>query len=190
MMRRVTIRKILLIAILAVAFGLGLRMWTHRREPVIEPPAASLPTDTDLSLQDIQYTETSDGVRRWSLTAKTAAYDTGQGKSSVRDMRLVFFDEHGGEQAVLTAREGSWVADTGEVEARDNVIVKTTDGYTLRTEFLRYRSETDEVSTEQAVRVESGRMQLSARGMRYGIKARSLTLHSQVKAIFAGGIGN
>lgn len=190
MMQRVTIRNFLLIAILAVAFGLGLRMCTHRREPVSEPPAASLPADTDLSLQDIQYTETSGGVRRWSLSAKTAAYDAEQGESSVRDMRLVFFDKEGREQAVLTAEQGSWFSEKGVIEARNRVVVKTTQGYTLRTELLDYHSETNEITTDRTVHVDAGGMKLSARGMRYGIGDRSLSLTSQVKAVFAGGIGN
>lgn len=190
MMRRVTIRNILLIIVLAVAFGLGMRMWTHRPEPVSEPPVDSLPANTDLALQDIQYTETSDGLRRWMLTAKSAAYDDQQSKSTVQDMRVEFFDKQGRVQMTLTSREGVWFSETGEIEARGNVVVKTTEGYTVYTERLRYRSRADEVSTDLPVRVESVNMRLSARGMRYRVKERLLTLDSQVKASLPAGIGN
>lgn len=190
MIRRVTIRNFLLIIVLAVAFGLGLRMWTHRQEPVSEPPVDSLPAHTDLALQDIQYTETTGGIRRWTLTAKSAAYDAEQSKSTVQDMRVEFFDKHGREQMTLTSREGVWLSDTGEIEARGNVIVKTSEGYTVHTERLLYSSQADEVSTDLPVRVESGSMRLSARGMRYRVKERLLALDSQVKATLPAGIGN
>jgi LPS export ABC transporter protein LptC len=105
-------------------------------------------------------------------------------------MRLVFFDKEGREQAVLTAEQGSWFSEKGVIEARNRVVVKTTQGYTLRTELLDYHSETNEITTDRTVHVDAGGMKLSARGMRYGIGDRSLSLTSQVKAVFAGGIGN
>ena len=189
MMRRVTIRNLLLIAILAVVFGLGFRLWTHRSEPAPDALVDSLPADADLSLQDIQYTETSNGLRRWTLTAKSAAYDAGQGKSAVQNMRVEFFDKQEKVHMVLTADQGVWLSETGEIEALGNVIIKTVDGYTLHTERLRYSSKTDEVTTDQSVRVRKDSFELFARGMRYGLKDRFLTLTSQVKAIFTGGIG-
>jgi LPS export ABC transporter protein LptC len=190
MTRRVTIRNLLLIAILAVVFGLGARLWTHRSEPAPDPLVDSLPADADLALQDIQYTETSDGLRRWTLTAKSGAYDAGQGKSAVQDMRMELFDKQGHGQMVLTADQGIWFSETGEIEAQGNVVITTTEGYTLHTERLRYFSKTDEVTTDQPVHVKKGNSELFARGMRYGLKDRFLTLTSQVRAIFADGIGN
>lgn len=190
MLKRVTIRNFLLIAIVAVSFGLGMRMCTQRRDPVPEPTVDALPADADLSLQDFQYTETSDGLRRWTLTAKSAAYDAGKGTSAVQDMRVEFFDREGHEQMLLTAREGSWSQESGEIEARGNVIVETVEGYRLFTEKLHYVAATGEVATDQPVRMLLGNVELSARGMQYGLKTRLLKAHSSVRATFDGGIGD
>lgn len=190
MIHKVTIRNLLLIAMLAVVFGLGYRLWDQRTEPAPDPVVDSLPANADLSLQDIQYTETSEGIRRWTLTAKSGAYEAGQGKSAVQNMRLEFFDKQGDPQMVLTADEGLWLSETGEIEAQGHVVVKMTEGYTLYTEQLGYSTKSDQVSTDQAVRVKKDNMELSAHGMRYGLKNRRLMLHSQVKVLFMHGIGN
>lgn len=175
---------------LAVVFGLGYRLWDQRSETAPDPVINSLPANADLSLQDIQYTETSEGIRRWTLTAKSGAYEAGQGKSAVQDMRLEIFDKQGREQMVLTADHGVWLSETGEIEAQGNVVVKTTEGYTLYTEQLGYSTRNDQVSTDQAVRVKKDSVELFAHGMRYGLKDRRLTLISQVRALFMLGIGN
>ncbi len=190
MIHKVTIRNLLFIAMLAVVFGLGYRLWDRRTEPAPETVVDSLPANADLSLQDIQYTETSEGVRRWTLTAKSGAYEAGQGKSAVQDMRLEFFDKQGQEQMVLTADQGVWLSETGEIEAQGNVVAKTTEGYTLYTEQLAYSSETDQITTHQAVRVKKDSIDLFAHGMRYELKDRRLTLNSQVRVLFMHGIGN
>jgi LPS export ABC transporter protein LptC len=190
MMHRVTIRNLLLIAMLGVVFGLGYRLWDQRSETAPDPVINSLPANADLSLQDIQYTETSEGIRRWTLTAKSGAYEAGQGKSAVQDMRLEFFDKQGREQMILTADHGVWLSETGEIEAQGNVVVTTTEGYTLYTEQLGYSSRNDQVSSDQAVRVKKDSVELFAHGMRYGLKDRRLTLISQVRALFMLGIGN
>lgn len=190
MKQSLTIRNFLLIAILAVVLGLGVMIWTHRREPVPEPPADSPPANAGLFLRDIDYTRTSDGVRRWRLTAESAAYDAEQGESAVRDLRLRFFDKQGREQMVLTAREGFWRSERGEIEARGDVVIKTSDGYGLYTDQLLYRADRDLLSTDKVVRVESADLKLTARGMQYALKSRSLKLHSHVKAVLAGGIRN
>ncbi|MDD4458163.1 MAG: LPS export ABC transporter periplasmic protein LptC [Syntrophotalea acetylenica] len=182
MIRRVTIRNLLLIAILALCLALGFRIYSHRRETPPESVVDALPSGTDLSLQDVQYTETSQGIRRWSLAARSAAYDAGQGQSAVQDMRVEFFDREGRLQMVLTAREGLWTQNSGDIVAKGDVVVKAVEGYTLSSEELRYQSATDQVSTDKPVRLEDNNLQLDARGMRYGLKDRSLKLFSEVRA--------
>lgn len=175
---------------LSVVFGLGYRLWTQRSEPAVDPLVEALPVDTDLSLQDIHYTETSGGLPRWTLTAKSAAYDAGQGKSAVQNVRLEFFDKQGKEQMVLTADQGFWLSETGEIEVQGNVVITTNEGYIFHTEQLHYFSKVNELTTDESVQVNKGPVKLTATGMRYRLKDRFLRLNSQVRATFVDGIGN
>jgi LPS export ABC transporter protein LptC len=186
MLRRVTIRNLLFIAVLLVAGGLLVPIVGNHGGSISEKPAEAPPQDADLSLKDIHYTETSGGVRRWTLTAQAAAYDAGQGKSTVQNVRLVFFGQRGQEQMTLTAREGTWAADAGELVARGGVVVKTPQGYTLYTEELIYRDRDKQIRSELPVRMVTDTAEITGCGLRFSMKNRSVRLLSRVKATLSG----
>jgi LPS export ABC transporter protein LptC len=113
------------------------------------PTATITPADTaDQVLIGMSHYVTSDGVQRARVRADTAAFFSPSQSAELRHLHITFFKPDGSESSTLTAREGTYHWRTGNMEARGNVVVVTTDGRTLRTEQLRYDEVRAEVSSD------------------------------------------
>jgi LPS export ABC transporter protein LptC len=91
---------------------------------------------------------TNAGVQRARVRADTAYFYSPTQRAELRGVHVTFYNTDGAESSTLTAREGTYSWRNGDMEARGNVSVVTTDGRTLRTEQLRYRETTNEVTSD------------------------------------------
>ena len=102
----------------------------------------------DQVLLGMSHYVTSDGVQRARVRADTASFYSPTQTAELRHLHITFFKTDGSESSTLTAREGTYHWRTGDMEARGNVVVVTTDGRTLRTEQLRYNEVRGEVTSD------------------------------------------
>jgi LPS export ABC transporter protein LptC len=113
------------------------------------PTATINPADSaDQVLIGMSHYVTQDGMQRARVRADTAYFYSSTQTAFMQHVHITFFNVAGAETSTLTAREGTYHWRTGDMEARGNVIVVTTDGRTLRTEELRYAQAKNEVSSE------------------------------------------
>lgn len=128
-----------LMALGAIACGDGSR-----------PTATITAADTaDQILITMTHFVTIEGVQRAKVEADTAYFYQPTQKAELRDVRITFYDPRGAETTNLTAREGTYQWQSGDMEGRGNVRVVTTDGRTLHTEVLRYSQSKNEVSSDR-----------------------------------------
>jgi LPS export ABC transporter protein LptC len=90
-----------------------------------------------------------EGVRRHRLQADTAMVYNATGLYDLRGVHLTFYDPAGVEMSVLTADSGVYRLNTGAMEAKGNVVVESVDGKILRTSYLQYDRDANELSTDQ-----------------------------------------
>ena len=93
---------------------------------------------------------TNSGVLRAQLGADTGYFFDGNSRIEVRHERTVFYTNTGLQNAVLTSVEGTYNIRRGQMEARKDVVVVTTDGKRLETEQLRYDQATNQISSDSA----------------------------------------
>lgn len=105
-----------------------------------------------------------EGVRRNRLEADTAFVYNATGIYQLRVLRLTFYDENGVETSVLTADSGVYRIHTGQMEARGDVVVHSTDGKVLRTSVLEYARDRDELYTDQPFTYETERETIEGNG--------------------------
>jgi len=105
-----------------------------------------------------------EGVRRNRLEADTAFVYNATGMYELRVINLTFYDQNGLETSVLTADSGVYRIHTGKMEARGNVVVRTTDGKVLRTSILQYDRDRDELSTDQPFTYDTDRESIEGNG--------------------------
>jgi LPS export ABC transporter protein LptC len=93
---------------------------------------------------------TDRGVLRAQLFADTGYFFDGNSRIEVRHEKTIFYTSTGQPNATLTSVEGTYNMRRGQMEARKNVVVVTTDGKRLETEQLRYEQATDQISSDSA----------------------------------------
>ena len=62
----------------------------------------------------------------------------------------MFYTATGQQNAILTSVEGTYNIRRGQMEARQSVVVVTTDGKRLETEQLRYDQSTNQISSDSS----------------------------------------
>jgi LPS export ABC transporter protein LptC len=188
MTKKLNIRNLLALAILVLAGTLTIVVVRNFRGAAPEEVIESLPRNVDLSLQEINYTETREGRRRWTLAADSAAHNVGDGITRIENIHMTFYDEDRGDM-VLTARSGEMKSASHEVTVRDNVVVRSPQGYALFTDSLRYREADRVIRTDKPVRLVSDKMEVTGIGMRLDIQDRTLALLSNIEARLAAAGG-
>ncbi|HEX2778909.1 MAG TPA: LPS export ABC transporter periplasmic protein LptC [Gemmatimonadaceae bacterium] len=92
---------------------------------------------------------TDQGLMRAELHGDTAFFFDDNTRIEMRVVNTTFFTTQGAKSAVLTSKEGTYRTQ-GNMEARGNVVVVSTDGRRLETPQLRYDQVRNEISSDSA----------------------------------------
>ncbi len=108
---------------------------------------------------------TETGLRRAQVRADTAYFFSATQSAEMRKLHVTFYDAQGAETSTLTAREGTYHWRTQDMEGRGNVVViRKSDGGTLRTEAMRYSQTRNEVTSDSAFTFDSPTQHLKGVG--------------------------
>lgn len=182
MTRKINSRHLLGILILVLSALLAAAVVRNYRGPAAEEVLEALPRNVDLSLREVHYTETREGVRRWTLIADSAAHSAGAGVTHIENVRMTFYDVQGAGDLTLDAREGTLMTETRQVEVSGDVVVRSPRGYTLYTDRLHYTESDRRIRTEAPVRIVSQAMEMNGRGMELDVEKQTFVLLAGVKA--------
>ncbi len=124
-------------AFAAVAIGCG---------GVQGPPTTIVDADSaDQIVFGLDHIVTTSGVRRVRVEADTAFYYASTQTFELRQMKVIFYTPVGTESSTLTAREGTYHTNNGNMEARIDVVGLTPDGRRLTTSKLTYHRLSDQL---------------------------------------------
>lgn len=120
------------------------------REEGIRPTATVQAADTaDQVLVGVAHYITEAGVRRSLVEADTAyMYESGQ-TAELRNLTVTFYDAAGTVTSTITAREGTYIWQSGDMTARKDVVGSSPDGGRLRTSVLRYDPRARQITSDQ-----------------------------------------
>ena len=89
---------------------------------------------------------TAAGVREARIEADTAFIFEEESNAVLHQMRLVFYDEQGGERATVTGTEGDWNRESNRMVARGNVVLFIhTDSSTIESPEIFYEPDIDRI---------------------------------------------
>ncbi|MEO6445261.1 MAG: LPS export ABC transporter periplasmic protein LptC [Gemmatimonadaceae bacterium] len=120
-------------------------------QPTSAPPLAQgsvVPDSADQVLFGVQFFLTDGGVRRADLVADTAFMYEDNTRTDLRVVHTTFFKTGGEKDAVLTSKTGTYNVRLGNMEARGDVVVVSTDGRRLTTPHLRYDPARNEIASD------------------------------------------
>lgn len=132
---------VLLAAVLAAACG---------DEPTPEPAGPRFQElEADQVMVDVEHYMTREGVRRAHLRADTVYFLDQGGTAHLRSFTVDFFGRTGATTSVLSARDGVYRMQSGDMEATEEVVVvDEQESQQLRTERLVYEAETGRLRSD------------------------------------------
>ncbi len=142
----------------------------------------SVTPKASLALDKIEQTSTRDGVKQWTLTAKSAKYFREDRKAVFDELSVTFFLEKG-EEAHLSAREGILDTETNDMTARGKVTV-TRDTNEIATETLHYNHDERIFHSDVAVTITADSMVVTASSMNHNLNTGKTLLQGDVKGLF------
>ena len=100
---------------------------------------------------------TNDGVKQAYLQADTAFMYEASGRVDLRHVKVTFYTAMGDPESVLTGLTGTYWTRTNQMSAKGSVVVvRTADQAKLRTEFLEYDPDKNQVRTDQPYVADKG----------------------------------
>jgi len=120
--------------------------------------SATMATDSaDQIIWGMNTILTKDGVEQAYVSADTAYVYEASGRADLRHVKVTFYTAQGLPQSVLTGKEGTYWMRTNNMSARNDVlVVRSSDGARLRTDFLEYDPAQNQVRTDKPYVADKG----------------------------------
>ncbi len=129
----------------------------------------------DLRLENVHYEKTRKGKIEWEIEAKVAHHYQGKDLLTLDGVKMLYY---GGEKRtiIIKGKQGRIKPSTKDVELLGEVFIKSSDGYELRTNSLKYSSKTSTITTGDRVTILGKKFSISGVGMELDIKKDRLSI--------------
>lgn len=181
MIRKVTIRNVLLIFILVLLGAVSFTVWRNFKTSTSEQLVEMLPDNVDVALDNIDYTETRGDRRFWRLQADSVAHQAQRKEVDLENVRMTVYDQGELGDIKLTARSGKWISDTGNIQLVGDVVVKSEQGLALYCQELAYDNKAELITSESSIRLVSKDMETTGLGLKVFLPEQRMEILSQVK---------
>ncbi|SPJ15991.1 conserved exported hypothetical protein [Syntrophobacter sp. SbD2] len=95
-----------ILIIVALSLILVAGIWKGKSRPVQPVAQQACPSDAEMKLTDMEFTEMQEGKRFWTLCASEAKYFQDQQQTLLQKVHLILYLEKTGEEILLDSREG------------------------------------------------------------------------------------
>ncbi len=177
------IRRILALIILLVVVLLSLVVWRYVQQKPVQETFKTLPPEIDLALDNLNYTETQDGRKRWTLVADRAEYLRSSNLVRLNPVQLTFYEAGAFGDLNLTADRGELQEDTRQVDVWGEVVVVGEGGERLQTESLRYHDQQRRLSTTAPIHYTAPRIELTGVGLQVDLDKNTLLVEKDVRML-------
>jgi LPS export ABC transporter protein LptC len=139
----------------------------------------------DLSLENVHYEKTTKGKIEWEINAKLAHHFQGKDKLTLDVVKMVYYDKKS-RTIVITGSQGRIKPSTKDVALLGKVLIKSSDGYTLKTNCLKYNAKTSLITTDDHVSISGKKFQVKGVGMVLSIKKNKMSILHAVHTTING----
>jgi len=158
----------------------GVRMVGKKQEQ----GTTSITSGANMSIDNVHQTATRDGVKEWSLEARSAKLmDSGE-KALFTNVSVVFYLEDK-SQVMMTAKEGVLNTATNDLTVTGNVVIDNSS-YTMRTEKLHYKNNSRIVTVDEFVKISGKTMAFNADALTFDMNKRKIFMKGNVRGSING----
>jgi len=179
--RKPTRRRWAVLLLVLAAAGAGGYYMVRPRVRVPDIGAIARVDTTGMTVQNIHQSSTRDGRTEWSLDAASARYLLAEKKVLLKDMHVTFYPKEGGE-VYLTAKDGTVLTDTQDMEARGDVVVWNQQ-YRLETEELTYRHDARLIAADTRARILNSAGEIAGDTLRVDLNTNQMTMEGHVRGL-------
>jgi LPS export ABC transporter protein LptC len=144
----------------------------------------SLKDKATLSLDKVDHTATKNGIKQWSLKAKTANFYQGSNEARFNTLTLVFYTDNG-QPVTLTADNGRLDTETNDISTSGNVVV-VNGPYTLETETLQYNNKERILTAPVPAKITNELSHITADRMTMDLNTTITVMDGNVKGVIHG----
>lgn len=177
--------KIFLVAIILLSLGaisavfIGYRLILNKEGKFI----SSLHNKANISISKVYQTATRDGIKEWSLEAKSAYYIDSTKQANLQDVIVTFFLKDEGK-VYLTADQGILKTDSKDIEVTGNVLVQN-ETYRLRTKKLNYKHTKRIIFSKVPVEIVGDSLNLTADSMSFDLNTNRILFEGRIDGNFS-----
>lgn len=184
---RERIRYFLMLAVVIICASLVAVVLFYQRTDEPEQELKNVVMQADVTLHELNYTETEDGVARWNLIADSAAHDVSKEMTALENIRLKLFDQDEAGDVELTAKTGTINSAMSKVYATGDVVITTQNGYAFASNsvnFVGESSQNGQINTDDKVKITSDNFVITGVGLTGDIGKGKFVLKKDVTAIY------
>jgi len=131
-------------------------------------------------MEKIQLVEDKEGHKTWELEAKSIQQEQETKVLTLEDVKVTYYSKDG-RTIVVTGKKGKVNQESRDVELVGNVVLRTNDGYMLKTNSAAYSHQARKVTTSDPVEIEGEQMRLVGTGMLIDMEAQTFKVLGRVK---------
>jgi len=173
---------LVIIIIVGLCLVLVAGVWKGKSRPVQQDTQQSCPTDAEMKLTDMEFTEMQEGKRFWTLCATEAKYFQDQQRTLLEAVHLTFYMDKTDEEIHVRSREGILHAGTKNIELRGDIQAELPREYVVTTDTANYDHSKRIVQSGDPVHISGPGLELDGIGWEYKIADHVAKVNSKVKA--------
>jgi LPS export ABC transporter protein LptC len=171
-------------AVLSSLFVIATIAYRMQHEASPKKGVRKLPLQVDVSLQKFRYTETSQGVKRWDLTADRAEYNKQKDMTSLTGVRLTVAGAKEIGELHVAADRADYNNATRDVTMSGNVHGQSSKGLEFSAPRVTYLAAKSLLQSSERVQLKDAGLELDGIGMEFQTQSRRFKLLKDVNAVY------
>ena len=139
-------------------------------------------SEADLTIDQMHVVQNKQGDKNWEMWAKTAKIYHKKNLTELEVIHIRYYPKNG-KPLDITADNGEMENDSRNMLVRGNVLIKSSVGYTLRTDSLRFRPKDKQIDTDAKILLEGKSFNLTGVGLHGQTDIGLFILNHSVKAV-------
>ncbi|MFC1492132.1 LPS export ABC transporter periplasmic protein LptC, partial [Nitrospinota bacterium] len=141
-----------------------------------------LGSDADLRIDRMHVVQNKRGEKNWEMWAGSAKIYREQNTTELESIHIRFYLENG-DPMDITADSGVMENESRNIRIRGNVLIKTSDGYSLHTDTLRFFPKEKRIDTDAKIVVAGNSFRLTGVGLQGRTDLGHFSLGDKVEAV-------
>jgi len=163
---------------IVVTIFIGYRKILNRNDKFL----SVIEDNANISIGKVHHISTRNGIKEWSLDARTARVVNSEKKILLEKIDAIFFMKDD-SKLYLSSEHGVLKTDTNDIECTGNVVIKFAD-YRLETDILNYDHNRRTISSKVPVKISSKLSDLTADTMSFNLDTKKAFFNGNVKGYF------